>query len=86
MIKKLAYSLGERKGNKSKNVYLQANLHIDTRFCVYMSFHGTDTITPQKNLKINIKWSYTKNNLIEVIAKYFLGDPLLTQATQDSHR
>lgn len=42
--------------------------------------------TPPCKLKINRKWSQTKNSLTEATAKYFLRDPLLTQAVQDSHK
>lgn len=80
MTKELVSSPGTEERGKEISflrIYTHKVVCTQTGFCIYMG-----QIPPR--LKINIKWSQTKNSLTEQSKN--LGDALLSQADEDAHK
>lgn len=81
MTKELVSSLGTEKRGKKIN-FLRIYTH-KVVFTQTQDFVST-RVRSLPRLKINIKWSQTKNSLTEQSKN--LGNPLLSQADEDAHK
>ena len=81
MTKELVSSLGTEEGGQKIN-----SLRIYTHKVVFTQTQDFVSTWARSlpRLKINIKWSQTKNSLTE--QSKTLGDPLLSQADEDDHK